>query len=451
MDDILDVLIESYDSNGYGVTHVNKKVIFIPGALKDEVVKVKLISEHKKYSFGEIIKIIKKSDKRVEPLCPYAKYCGGCDFFHMPYDVEAQIKEDSVKMTIRDLKDFKFEPIIKASNYLGYRNKVMIPFCKDEEDDILYGFYEKNSHKIVSIDKCLISDDLTNEITHFIERYLSIFHISIYNEDKHEGLFKELMIRHTKTGEYMVVLVLTRDYDFTDLKDKLVEYYPAIKSIYLNINEVKTNVVLSNNFKLIYGKETILEDILGLKFEVHPSSFLQINHDQCEKLYSKALELANLNSNMNVIDAYCGIGTITLNIAKKVKSVLGIEIVEDAINNANKNKELNNISNASFICGKCEDVIKDVSNKIKYDVIFFDPPRKGCDQSFLDTVIKMQIEKIVYISCNPATMARDIKILINNGYKLDTVVPVDQFPRTNNIETVCLLSKLHEAKHHDQC
>ena len=441
MENILDVTIESYDSNGYGVAHVNKKVIFIPKALKDEKVKVKIINDHKKYAFAEIVSFINKSPLRIEEECPYAAYCGGCDFFHMPYDIEAQIKEDSVKMTLREIKDFEFLPIKNALEIYKYRNKVMIPFCKDDEDDIIYGFYEKNSHKVVSIDKCLISDDLSNEITHFIERYLSLFHISIYNEEKHEGLFKELMIRHTKTGEYMVVLVLTKEYDFSDLKDKLIEYYPEIKSIYININELKTNVVLSNNFKLIFGKKTILEDILGLKFEVHPSSFLQINHDQCERLYTEALNMIELNNNMKVIDAYCGIGTITLNIAKRVKEVIGIEVVEDAINNANKNKELNNINNAKFICGKCEDVIKDIASKDKFDALFVDPPRKGCDRVFIDTIIDMRIPNIVYISCNPATMARDIKILEENGYKLKKVRPFDLFPRTNNIETVCLMAK----------
>ena len=446
MDEVLDLTIESYDSNGYGVSHVNKKVIFVPKALKGEYIKAKIISDHKKYAFAEILKIIEESSSRITEECPYAKFCGGCDFFHMPYEEESRIKEDSVRMTLRELKDYEFLPIKAADNIYGYRNKVMMPFCKDDEDDIIYGFYEKNSHKIVSIDKCLISDDLSNEITHFIERYLSLFHISIYNEEKHEGLFKELMIRHTKTKEYMVVLVLTKDYDFTDLKDKLIEIFPEIKSIYININEVKTNVVLSNKFKLIYGKETILEEILGLDFEVHPSSFLQINHDQCERLYTEALNMVSLNNNMKVIDAYCGIGTITLNIAKHVSKVIGIEVVEDAIKNANKNKEINNINNASFICGKCEDVIKDIASKDKFDCIFVDPPRKGCDRVFIDTVIDMKIPNIVYISCNPATMARDIKILEANGYKLMKVRPFDLFPRTNNIESVCSLVKKIENR-----
>lgn len=441
LNDVFDVTIESYDSNGYGVTHINKKVVFIMGALLNEKLKIKIISDHKKYAFGEIVKIIEKSPLRVEGECPFSKNCGGCDFFYMPYEEEAKIKENSVRLTLRDFRDFDFFPIIEADSYIGYRNKVMIPFRRDEEDDVIYGFYEKNSHKIVSIDKCLISDDKSNEITHFIERYLSLFHISIYNEEEHSGIFKELMIRHTKLNEYMVVLVVTKEIDFSWLIDKLNEEFPEIKSIYLNINEIKTNVVLSNNFKLLYGKETILEDILGLKFEVHPSSFLQINHDQCEKLYSKAIELANLNSRMVVLDAYCGIGTITLNIAKRAKKVIGIEVVEDAIRNANKNKEINGISNATFICGKCEDVITSISQTEKVDVIFVDPPRKGCDASFLTTVIKMNIPKIVYISCNPATMARDIKILEKANYKLLKVVPVDQFPRTNNIETVCSLVK----------
>jgi 23S rRNA (uracil1939-C5)-methyltransferase len=433
------VKIDNFDINGYGVAHIDGQVVFVEGAMEGETVICKITNPKRKYSFAEAIKILEPSKDRIEPLCPYYEYCGGCDMMHIKYETECMIKELRVKQTLRDF-DYKLNPIIKNDKQLAYRNKIMVPFTKDDDGNTLYGFYEKKSHKIVSIDKCLISDDKANEIVAFIARYLSIFNISIYDEINHKGLFRELMIRNTALDEYMVVLIVTADHDFSKLVDYLKDEFPSIKSIYLNINNNTNNVLLSDNFKLIYGKPYVTESILGLKFNVSPSSFMQVNHDQCEKLYSEAIRCANLDSNMNVIDAYCGMGSITLNIAKNVKKVYGIEIVEDAIKNANSNKELNNINNAEFICGKCEDKIKELVNKEKIDVIFFDPPRKGCDIEFLKTVIDMKIPKIVYISCNIATAARDIKILEDAGYKLEEATPVDLFSSTLHVETVCTLS-----------
>ena len=317
----------------------------------------------------------------------------------------------------------------------------MIPFRKDIEGDVIYGFYEKMTHNVISMDKCIISNDKSNQIIHYIARYLSIFNISIYDEEKNIGLFKEVMIRNTKLDEYMVVLITTQDYDFSGLVEYLNKDFPEIKSIYLNINPKLTNVVLSDDYKLLYGNKTIKEDILGLKFNVSPASFMQVNHDNCEKLYKEAIRLAELKDNYNVIDAYCGMGSITLNIAKHVKHVYGIEVVESAIINANNNKELNKIYNVDFICGKCEDEIKNLVSKEKIDCIFFDPPRKGCDKVFLDTVISMNIPKIVYISCNISTATRDIEILTKNGYELREVTPCDLFSRTSHVESIALITR----------
>lgn len=433
------VLIEGYDMNGYGVCHIDNKVVFVEGAMKDEWVICEITHTHKKYSFAKMQRYLNKADDRIEPKCPYYTLCGGCDLLHMEYETEAKIKENKLRQTIKR-DNIVYNPLIRNDNIYGYRNKVMVPFAKDEEDDVIYGFYEKKSHKIISMDKCIISSDLDNKILWFIRGYLSLFHISIYNEEKHTGIFKEVMLRHNYKNEVMIVLVTTKEIDFSYLIELLSKEFKEIKSIYLNINSEKTNVVLSNNYKLLYGDKTIKENILGLTFEVSPSSFMQVNHKQCERLYQEAFRMANLNKNMNVIDAYCGMGSITLNIAKNVNHVYGIEIVDQAIVNANKNKELNNISNATFICGACEDEIVKLVNKEKIDVIFFDPPRKGCDERFLQTVISMKIPKIVYISCNIATCARDIKILEQNGYELNEATPVDLFSRTSHVETVVCLS-----------
>ena len=437
------VKIDSYDINGYGVCHIDKKIVFVEGAMEGEVVIIKITDIHSKFCFAKTIKILEKSPNRIESLCPYSKLCGGCDLLHMNYETETKIKENKVRQTLRKF-NYKENPIIKNDNIFGYRNKIMVPFRKDEEGDVIYGFYEKMTHNVISMDKCIISNDKSNEILHYIARYISIFNVSVYNEEKNIGLFKEVMIRNTALNEYMVVLIVTADHDFTNLVNFLTDNFKEIKSIWLNINSKLTNVVLSDSYKLLYGNETIIEDILGLKFNVSAASFMQVNHDNCEKLYSEALRLADLKPNMNVIDAYCGMGSITLNIAKKVNHVYGIEVVEPAIINANNNKLLNNIKNADFICGKCEDVIKDLSSKEKIDCIFFDPPRKGCEKSFLETVIQMKIPKIVYISCNIATASRDIEILEKEGYKLESVTPCDLFSRTSHVETVCLLNRRND-------
>lgn len=437
---IYNVLIEDYDMNGYGVAHIESKVVFVKGALKDERVKAKIENIHKKYAFAECIEVIDASIDRQKPECPYYELCGGCDMMHMKYEVECKIKEGRLKQTFRHFKDLEYHPIIQNRNTLGYRNKVMMPFALDDDQDVTYGFYEKKSHKIVPIDQCIISDDITNDIIYYINRFLNIFHVKIYDEDTHKGLFREVMIRHTALNEYMVVIVATHDYDFSVLVKYLVEEFKQIKSIYLNINPERTNVVLGDKYKLLYGNPVIIEDILTHKFQVSPQSFMQVNHDQCERLYAEALKLADLRNDMTVIDAYCGMGSITLNIARRVKKVYGIEIVPSAIENAKENMKLNNITNAEFICGPCEEEIVKLVNKEKIDAIFFDPPRKGCEQKFLDTVIQMEIPQIVYISCNVATCARDCAYLEEHGYKVVEATPVDLFSRTLHTESIILLN-----------
>ena len=436
------VNIEDYDINGYGVTHIDNKVVFVVGALKGEEVNCIISNIHKKYAFADLIEVLKESKDRIKPECPYYEYCGGCDMMHMKYEVEQKIKEGRLKQTFRKFKDCQFNPIISAKEINKYRNKVMMPYTVNHDNDVMYGFYEKKSHRIVSINQCLISDDITNDMLYFIARYLNIFHIKIYDEDTHKGLFREVMIRHTSTNEYMIVLVVTHDYDFSVLVKYLIEEFDCIKSIYLNINPEKTNVVLGNKYKLLHGEPVIIEKILSQKFQVSPQSFMQVNHDQCERLYAEALKLADLRNDMTVIDAYCGMGSITLNIARRVKKVYGIEIVESAIENAKENMKLNNITNAEFICGPCEEEIVKLVNKEKIDAIFFDPPRKGCDQKFLDTVIKMGIKEIVYISCNVATCARDCSYLEDNGYKVLEATPVDLFARTLHVEAITHLVKV---------
>ncbi len=431
--------IESFDVNGYGVCHIEGRVIFTEFALEGEEVIIKITNIHKKYCFAKTIKVLKKSPHRTLELNEINNLSGEADLLFVDYETELKIKENKVRNTIKQ-NDYKFNNIIACDNPYNYRNKTMMPFKKVNED-VIYGYYSQKSHDIVECKNDVLANKKVKDILYVIKRYLVLFNVSIYDEKTNGGIFREVMIRNNYKDEFMIVLVVTKKIDLSRLVEMLTSEFSEIKSIYLNINPKQTNVVLSNEYHLVYGTKAIVENILGLNFEVYPASFLQVNHNQCEKLYSEAFRMANLNENMNVIDAYCGIGSITLNIAKKVNHVYGIEIVEDAIVNANNNKKMNGIENATFICGPCESQIKKLANLTNIDVVFFDPPRKGCDIEFLNTIIEMKIPKIIYISCNVATLARDIKVLKENGYELNEATPVDLFGKTSHVETICLLTR----------
>ena len=439
LDDEYKVIIESFDVNGYGVCHIEGRVVFVEYALEGEEVIIKITNIHKKYCFAKAIKVLKASPHRIMSLDEINNLAGEADLIFVDYETELKIKENKVKNTIKS-SNYKFNNIISSDNQYNYRNKTMMPF-QMRNGDVIYGYYSQKSHDIVETKNDSLANPKVSDILYLIKRYLVLFNVSIYDEKTNSGIFREVMIRNNYKNEFMIVLVATKKIDFSRLIEMLTEEFKEIKSIYLNVNSKNTNVVLSDEYYLLYGNKAINENILGLTFEVYPASFLQVNHNQCEKLYSEAFRMANLNKNMNVIDAYCGIGSITLNIAKNVNHVYGIEIVEDAILNANNNKKINNIENATFICGPCEKEIKKLANLNNIDIVFFDPPRKGCDVEFLNTIIEMKISKIIYISCNVATLARDIKVLEENGYELKEVTPVDLFSKTSHVETICVLSK----------
>ncbi len=430
------------DQDGQGIAKLDNKVYFIKNALTSEIVEAKIIKSNKNFSFAKTSKVIKSSIYREEPKCIHYYECGGCDFMHANYDFELLMKKNKVRNTFKKIADLDINVLdtVKNNNIYGYRNKVLIPFeMKNEE--IIYGFYKEKSHEIVEISDCLIENKFVKSILIKIKELLNKYKISIYNEIEHKGLFKAVMIRSTSFNRLMIVLVTTKiNSVYQNIALELHNTFDNIDSIMLNINPEKTNVVLSYDYINLYGNNYIEEEILNLKFQVGASSFLQINHSQTNKLYDLAINLLNINKEMTVIDAYCGIGTITLALALKAKHVYGIEIVEEAIKNANNNKELNNITNATFICGKCEDEIEKIVKDNKIDAILFDPPRKGADRSFLETIVKTKIKRIVYISCKVSSCARDVKYLIDNNYEVKKVIPVDLFSRTTHVECICSLA-----------
>ncbi|MBW6411421.1 23S rRNA (uracil(1939)-C(5))-methyltransferase RlmD [Clostridium weizhouense] len=448
---VLDILSQGYE--GEGVAKIDGYPIFIQGALKGETVKTKIIKVKKSYAYGKIEEIINVSNDREEPKCSNYKRCGGCSIQHMNYKKQLEFKWERVKDCISKIGGLSEElvnyPIGMESNPYRYRNKVQLPIGK-VNGEIVLGFYAPRSHNIIDLDYCLIQDKVADQVAKLTKEWIKRNNIepsTIDGEFNTNGILKHLMIRRGfKTGEVMVVLVATTSNipNLDEFKNIILENIDDIKSIVININPNNTNVILGQKCITLYGEDTIQDYIGDFKFNISPLSFFQVNPIQTEVLYNKTLEYANLTGNETVFDAYCGTGTITLFLSQKAKKVYGVEIIEPAIINARENANLNNVSNAEFFVGKSEEIIPELIDKnIKADVIVVDPPRKGCDIKLLQSIGRVKPESVVYVSCDPSTLARDLKILEEQGYKTVEVQPVDMFPQTSHVETVVKLQRKH--------
>ena len=443
----MQVVSQGYE--GEGIAKINESYpIFIEGALKDEVVKIKIIKTNKNFAYGKLIEVIEPSKDRVEAVCPIYKRCGGCKIQHMSYKGQLDFKWQRVRDCIERISKLDKEIVkypLGMENPLMYRNKVQLPIGMFN-GQLKIGFFASRSHEIIDMETCFIQDHIANKIVELTRGWIKEFNISTCNVDgeyEKSGVLRHLMIRRGfKTDEVMVVLVTNKDE--LPYKDEFIEIItnniPNIKSIIQNINSKNTNVILGEKLITLWGQETISDYIGEFKFNISPLSFFQVNPTQTDVLYSKALEYANLTGDETVFDAYCGTGTITLFLSKKAKKVYGVEIIKQAIDNANINAKENNVSNAEFFVGKSEEVIPSLIDKgVKADVIVVDPPRKGCDVKLLEAITKVSPKRIVYVSCDPSTLARDLKILDENGYKTIEVQPVDMFPQTAHIENVAKL------------
>lgn len=445
----LDIVAQGY--NGEGIAKVDGYPIFIEGALTGEKIKVKVLKANKNYGYGKIEEIIIKSEERVEPACNNYKKCGGCSIQHMSYKKQLDFKFERVKdciTKIGGLSDTLVKyPIGMEDNPYRYRNKVQLPIGK-VNGKIAIGFYAPRSHDIIDLDSCLIQDEIADNVARLTKQWIIKNNIEpaiidgVYNP---KGIVKHIMIRKGfKTNEVMVVLVATTSKipNIDKFTKRITENIEGIKSVILNINPQETNVILGEQCITLYGSDTIQDYIGEFKFNISPLSFFQINPKQTEVLYGKALEYAGLTGEQVVFDAYCGTGTITLFLSKQAKKVYGVEIIEPAIINAKENARLNNVDNVEFIVGKSEEEIpRLIDSGIKADVIVVDPPRKGCDIKLLDAIGELSVEKIVYVSCDPSTLARDLKILECKGYQVVEVQPVDMFAQTGHVESVALLVK----------
>lgn len=446
---IFDIISQGYE--GEGIAKIdNKYPIFIEGALKGEKVKVRIVKVNKNFAYGKLMEVLEASEERVNPPCAIYKRCGGCKLQHASYKAQLDFKWDRVKDCV--IKIGKLDPsIVKyplgMENPWRYRNKVQLPIGLIN-GEVKIGFFAPRSHDIIDMESCLIQDEIGDKVVKLTREWIEKFNIRPYNVDgeyDEKGIVRHIMIRRGfTTNEVMVVLVtngekLPHKEEFVDL---MVKNIPGIKSVIQNINSKKTNVILGLESKTLWGEDTISDYIGDFRFNISPLSFFQVNPTQTEVLYGKALEYANLTGNEEVFDAYCGTGTITLFLSQKAKKVYGVEIIPQAIDNAWINTKENKVENVEFFVGESEVVIPDLINKgVKADVVVVDPPRKGCDKKLLDAITNIDAKKIVYVSCDPSTLGRDLQVLEENGYKTLEVQPVDMFPNTAHIENVAKLIK----------
>ncbi|WP_070120937.1 23S rRNA (uracil(1939)-C(5))-methyltransferase RlmD [Bacillus marinisedimentorum] len=441
------VTFEDMTHDGAGVAKVDGFPLFVPNALPGETGKVKVVKVKKGYGFGKLLGLEEESIYRIEPSCPIYKQCGGCQLQHLSYEGQLNVKKKQVEDVLQrigglDLGKVTVHDTLGMDDPWRYRNKAQVP-VGEREGGLVAGFYQQRSHDIIDMNACLIQEQANDDLVQAVKEIAGSYGIRAYDEKKHKGTLRHVVTRYGKqTGQAMVVLI-TKDENLPNRKNivrDITERFPAVKSVVQNINPKRTNVIFGEKTKVLWGNEYIYDTIGNIKFAISARSFYQVNPQQTKVLYDKALEYAELTGTESVIDAYCGIGTISLFLAQKAKKVYGVEIVPEAIEDAKRNAELNEIGNVEFEVGKAEEVMPAWKKKgVKGDVIVVDPPRKGCDETLLATMLEMKPERIVYVSCNPATLARDLKILEEGGYETREVQPVDMFPHTTHVECVAIL------------
>ena len=446
--DLYTLTIESLGNEGEGIGKLDGFPLFVKDALPGDVIEVKVLKVKKTYGYGRMMKLLKPSPERIEPPCPLHRSCGGCQIQALSYEKQLEYKREKVKNQLIRIGGFsepEVLPVIGMERPFRYRNKAQFPFGRDREGRAVTGFYAGRTHHIVPNTDCLLGAEENEEILKIILSFMEKEGISSYEEASGKGLIRHALIRKGfSTGELMVCLVINGDGipGVERLADRLFQL-PGMVSLTLNVNKKNTNVILGDKLIPVRGQTYITDRIGDVSYQISPLSFYQVNPIQTKKLYETALNYAELTGEEVVWDLYCGIGTISLFLAQKAGRVYGVEVVPQAVGDARKNAEINGLYNVEFYLGKAEEVLpgKYRENGIRADVIVVDPPRKGCDRACLDTMISMAPKRIVYVSCDSATLARDLKILYEGGYELKKVRPVDMFPHTAGIENIALLDK----------
>lgn len=442
-------IVEIIDTGykGEGIAKIDDFAIFIPNAIKGEKIKIKIIKVLTSYAFGKIIEIIEPSKNRLESDCSTYKRCGGCNLRHVKYDETLKIKQNLVQSLVnKTLKNkIKVKETIGMENPYYYRNKAQFPIGKDKENNVVMGVFANRTHEIIPIEECFIQNKEIQKLSKFILEFIKENDISVYDETSRKGLIRHIVTKiGIKTNEIMCIIVINGKEipKEKELTMQIIKKFPNVKTIVKNINTKNTNVIMGEKNEKIYG-DGYIEDKLGeYTFKISPHSFYQVNPVQAEKLYSIGVEAANINKEDVVFDLYCGIGTISLFMAKYAKKVYGVEIVEQAIKDAKENAKINNIKNTEFIAGDTKLILDDLINnkKIIPNVVMVDPPRKGLDNRSVENILKIMPNRFVYISCNPATLVRDLA-KFEEMYEIKSIQPVDMFPFTAHVECVCVLNK----------
>lgn len=446
--DVVTVRIEDMGTDGEGIGKVDGFTLFIKDALIGDVVEAKLMKVKKNYGYARLMNIITPSPDRVEPKCPVYRQCGGCQIQALDYPAQLKFKERKVRGNLERIggfTDILLDPIIGMENPYHYRNKAQFPVGTDKNGEIVTGFYAGRTHDIIPNTRCYLGAEVNEEILHVLLEYMKKYSVSAYNETTGKGLVRHVLIRNGFTsGEVMVCIVVNGKKlpRVEKLVDELIKI-EGMTSITLNVNEKRTNVILGEEIRLLWGTTFIQDNIGDITYRISPLSFYQVNPVQTRRLYETALEYADLKGEETVWDLYCGIGTISLFLAQKAKMVYGVEIVPQAIEDARENAELNGIDNAKFYVGKAEEVLPELYERegIYADVIVVDPPRKGCDEKCLETIVKMQPDRVVYVSCDSATLARDLRYLCERGYEVIKGRACDMFPMTTHVETIVLIQR----------
>ena len=445
--DLVTLEIEDCGIDGEGIGKADGFTVFVKDAVIGDTVTAKIIKAKKNYGYGRLMEVLKPSPYRVEPKCEFARQCGGCQLQALSYDQQLVFKTNKVKghlERIGGFTDIPMEPIIGMDELFHYRNKAQFPVGRNKEGKIVTGFYAGRTHNIIENRDCALGVPENKEVLDRVIAHMEKYGIEPYNEATGKGLVRHVLIRYGYfTKEVMVCLILNGNK--IPKEEQLVKSLceiPGMTSITINVNKKRSNVILGEEIRLLWGQEYITDRIGDISYQISPLSFYQVNPMQTQKLYAKALEYADLHGQETVWDLYCGIGTISLFLAQKAKFVRGVEIVPAAIENAKENAKLNGLENTEFFVGKAEEVLprEYKKNGVYADVIVVDPPRKGCDETLLETMVEMNPDRIVYVSCDSATLARDLKYLCERGYELRKVCPVDQFGMTVHVETVVLLS-----------
>lgn len=445
--DKIELNIESLTSEGSAIGRHDGLAVFVRGAVPGDKIIAHIIKVSKNYAVGIIDSIAEPSPARIESDCSVSEKCGGCSFRNVDYKAELGYKKQRVEDTLLRIGhlNVSVKSVIGADDTLRYRNKAQYP-VKIENGEMAVGFYAYKSHRIVHCMDCKLQPEIFSKGLAAVDMWVKENGVTSYDEKKGTGLLRHIYFREGfATNEIMACLVINSK--TIPNEDRLVEILrqniPNLKSVIININTKKTNVILGSDFKTIWGSDTISDVLLGKKFIISPQSFYQVNHSQCEKLYDCVRTLANVKKNEILLDMYCGAGTIGLSMAEDCRELIGVEIVESAVSNAKENAKINKINNARFICSDAQTAAKQLANEgTTVDVVILDPPRKGCDQGVFDALEQMQVNRIVYVSCDASTLARDLAVLKQKDYEIKSVIPVDMFPRTPHVETVVLMTKI---------